>query len=221
MATHKMTREQVIERLTYLESTFTTMNRKFISSYLKHFNAARAAKEAGVTSNTGSIIVHEQQGSEWLHEPTIREYISLSMDLQQMEANEVLYRLALQARGSIEDFFDIQPDGTPVLNLTKAESLGALGLIKRLKPGRQGWEIELHDAQQALFQIGKFHALWGERLILEDEGIENESIENLQDRANRIAAVLDAARARRDRELAKSEQAVEPGVNSTDTSVLQ
>lgn len=198
MASDKKTREEILSRLSELDEGFTDKRRAFIRFYLRYWNASRAAKAAGVESKTGSLITQEQVGSLWLQEPTIREYISLTLALNHMDADEVLYRLALQARASFEDFFDLDLSGSPVLNLHKAEELGTLGLIKRLKPGRSGWEIELHDSQQALVQIGKFHALWSEKVIVEEDDNPDSSIERLEDRASRINALLDAARTRRD-----------------------
>jgi VCBS repeat-containing protein len=118
----------------------------------------------------------------------------------QMAADEVLFRLALQARASVEDFYDIDENGQPMLNLKKARDFGLLPLVKKLKLDARGnWEVELHDSQQALVQLGKFHSLWTDKITVEDDDV-NKSVPELEQRVDRITLLLNAARDRRDRQ---------------------
>ena len=54
----------------------------------------------------------------------------------------------------------------PRLDLAKARDLGALHLLKKLKPTPAGPAIELEDRQHARDRIGQIHGLWGR----DDEG---------------------------------------------------
>jgi len=112
-----------------------------------------------------------------------------------MDADEVIARLADQARGTISDFVEIK-DGMPkdfFVDLEKAQRLGKMHLVKKLKYNSSGKpEIELHDQQNALIQIGRLHGLFTDRQIVDDTGLDD------NDRAERIASILDTARARRD-----------------------
>lgn len=80
-----------------------------------------------------------------------------------MSADEVLLRLADQARGSMADFVTIRADGTVVVDLVKADQAGLLHLVRKLEETKYGFKIELYDAQVALVTLGKGHGLWTEQ----------------------------------------------------------
>lgn len=54
------------------------------------------------------------------------------------------------------------------IDLVKAESLGKLHLLKKLRQTERGLEVELHDAMDALELIGKNHKLFTDRVSLEN-----------------------------------------------------
>lgn len=54
------------------------------------------------------------------------------------------------------------------LDIEKAKAAGKLHLIKKLKPGQYGMELELHDAHAALVDIGRAHKLFAERIAFEN-----------------------------------------------------
>lgn len=97
----------------------------------------------------------------------IAEEIKRRVSEKAMTADEVLVRLADQARGTVEDYisFNHAPYPTFTLDLDKARRRGVLHLIKKLKYNAEGYpEIELHDAQAALVQIGKHHKLFTDKI---------------------------------------------------------
>lgn len=161
----------------------------FVEYYLTHWNATKAATDAGYSERSARSI-----GSENLTKPDIQEAIAARLAELTMSADEVLTRLSGHARGSLEDFLQIErvtyhprqavPDPTdedpkavrwvedpiPVerlvirLDLEQARDRGTLHLLKKMKWNQWGEpEIEIHDAQTALALLGKHHKLFVDR----------------------------------------------------------
>lgn len=148
----------------------------FIDYYLTHWNATKAATLAGYSERSARSI-----GSENLTKPDIQEAIEARLIELKMSADEVLTRLSDHARGSIADFVTVSEPSTDLenatdmqdakaiaggwrLDLLKAEQSGKLHLIKKLKSGQWGPEIEIHDAQTALALLGKHHGLFTDKV---------------------------------------------------------
>jgi len=148
----------------------------FVEFYLTHWNATKAAILAGYSERSARSI-----GSENLTKPDIQAAIQERLAELKMGADEVLTRLSDQARGSVAVFIDIsEPDAeskTPEtmdeahaiysgwrLNLAAAKKADKLHLIKKLKSGQWGPEIELHDPQAALALLGKHHKLFTDQV---------------------------------------------------------
>lgn len=109
-----------------------------------------------------------------------------------MSADEVLNRLAEQARGDMSNFVVFDEDGNPTFDLRAAAHAGKLGLTKKLKVKTRRWqepfydtttdeieqrevaetsiEFELYDAQAALVHIGKHHKLFADSLDVSHSG---------------------------------------------------
>ena len=122
----------------------------FVEYYLQHFNATRAAKQAGYSDKTAFAIGHEN-----LRKPKIAALINKRMSETAMGTDEVLFRLAKMARSTMADVVDIDENGATTLNLKKAEENGSVHLIKSLVPTLHGLKVELHDQRGALVDIGK------------------------------------------------------------------
>jgi phage terminase small subunit len=148
----------------------------FVEFYLTHWNATKAAILAGYSERSARSI-----GSENLTKPDIQAAIQERLTELKMGADEVLTRLSDHARGSIAVFIDISEPDAKIeapetmdeahavysgwrLNLAKAKKADKLHLIKKLKSGQWGPEIELHDPQAALIQIGKHHKLFVDKV---------------------------------------------------------
>lgn len=137
--------------------------RAFIEHYLACWNATQAAREAGYSEKTARAI-----GAENLTKPDIKAEINRRLSELKADADEVLTRLTAHARGSMEDLMDLENN----LSLGAARANGALRLVKKLK--EHSWtdkdgeqhrtrEVELHDAQAALVQLGRHHKLFVDR----------------------------------------------------------
>ncbi len=157
-------------------ANLTDKQRLFVEAYLANgLNATAAAKKAGyqgADDNVFAVI-----GFENLRKPKIRELIEQRLDEAVLSANEVLYRLSLQARGSMEMFLSEDLDGSIRLDLPKAYANNALYLLKKFKETttrRVGAddaelidrkvEIELYDAHAALVDIGRYRKLFTEKI---------------------------------------------------------
>ena len=94
-----------------------------------------------------------------------------------MGADEVLMRLAEQARGNMGDFIRVTPDGSFTIDLTGAESTQKLGLIRKVtKTVRRFGDteieeatVDLYDSQAALVHLGKHLDLFSDKLTVKLE----------------------------------------------------
>jgi phage terminase small subunit len=148
--------------------------RKFVSCYMQSLNATQAAKDAGYSPKTAYSI-----GFDLLRKPEIKEAVAQLMQRDSMHPQEIVYRLTRQAMGDITDVLD---PVTMTLDIKKAKELGSTHLIRKFKQitithdeeEQLILEIELHDAQKALYYLGKIHALFTDKLKIEtwqDEAI--------------------------------------------------
>lgn len=152
----------------------TPKQQVFVEEYLKHFNATKAAIDAGYSPKTAY-----NSGWENVRKPEIAEAISQRLSESAMSADEVLMRLAEQARAEYSAY--LLPDGTVDLPRMLADGKGHL--IKGVKETQYGKNIEFYDGQAALVHIGKHHKLFtdsvehsGEttmRVVYGDDGIDD------------------------------------------------
>lgn len=138
----------------------------FVEEYLKTFNATQAAIAAGYSQKTAYNI-----GYENVRKREIAEAISQRLTEAAMSADEVLKRLAEQARGDVDDYLD--EDG--FLDWKKARRGKKTGLVRKLKIKKTTriiddaeyitveTDFELYDAQAALVHIGKHHGMFVDR----------------------------------------------------------
>jgi phage terminase small subunit len=133
----------------------TTKQQAFVDAFFTcGFNATEAARRAGYADpnrNASRLTVHNG----------IREEISRRMAEMAMPANEVLARLAEQARGSIGAFISTDGQGNP--NGFSISRERPLHNVKRVTVTEKGWSFEMYDAQAALVHIGKHHGLFVDR----------------------------------------------------------
>lgn len=126
----------------------------FVSEYLQCFNATEAALRAGYSEKTAHAT-----GWENLKKPEIANAISQRLQESAMSADEVLMRLAEQARGIHSTYID----ASGVVNIAQMVADGKTHLIKKIKDTRNGREYEFYDAQAALSLLGKHHGLFVDR----------------------------------------------------------
>lgn len=146
--------------------------RDFVDFYITHWNATKAAIEAGYSEKSARSIA-----SENLTKPDIRAAIESAI-AEIMPKGEVVQLLAARARSTIADvlrlpFIGPMPAGQPpqaiddwALDLIKAQQTGAIDQIKKIKAGKYGPEIEMYDPLPARELIGKMHGLFVDRTEL-------------------------------------------------------
>ena len=151
-------------------------HKKFIDEYLACWNATQAYMATYPKAKYDSAGV---LGSNLLGNIRIQEEISERMKTRAMGADEVLARLAEQARGTHCSFIEVDNDGFIYFDFSDPEAKKHLHLIKKIKTKRnrqiigrgadaEEWEgewveVELHDPQRALELIGKHHNLFVDR----------------------------------------------------------
>ena len=125
----------------------TARRRAFAEQYLRDFNATQAAIRAGYAERSAHV-----QGSRLLSNDNVQAYIQKRLEQLVMKQDEVLIRLAEQARAEYAEY--LCDDGT--VDLQKMIDDGKAHLIKSTKWNRQSnLVVEFHDAQSALQLIGK------------------------------------------------------------------
>jgi len=160
----------------------TDLQKLFIEHYLQCLNATEAAVRAGY----GAKDRHGFQsiGSENLSKPIIRQAIDARLKEVAMGTDEIIARLASQARGSMDDFIDAE---TGLLDFKRAREAGKLHLLKkvrvRAKKTLSGTivetvEFEQYDAQAALIHLHKMARL--------DKGLPSEIIGALPELLNEL-----------------------------------
>ena len=167
--------------------TLTDKQQLFVDAYFAcGMNATEAAAQAGYSGDRDTL---SQQGSRLLSTVKVRARINELLEEFHLTRNEALARLAFMARGSMEDFID---EHTGAIDTLKAKRAHQLHLVKKYKSkvttfttkdGNEGeiveTEVELHDAQSAIVNIGKHLGLWNDAAIninvlnqLSDEDLE-------------------------------------------------
>lgn len=155
----------------------------FIEEYLHDFNATQAAIRAGYSEKTAYNI-----GWENVRKREIAEAISRRLQEKAMSADEVLLRLADQARGTMEDFVFLRDDGEFVVDLAKAQDAGKLHLVKELTETKRvdkdgiieiKTAIKLYDSHAALVDLGRHHKLFTDQV--EHSGTVKSEIEHSVD----------------------------------------
>ena len=126
--------------------------RVFVEEYLKCWNGAEAARRADYKHP-------RQQAVRLLSDINIQQEIQGRIEEKCMDADEVLIRLADQARGVSADYID----DFGFVKFKKLKAAGLTHLIKKVKRNQQGIEIEFYDQQRAMELIGKHLKMWTEK----------------------------------------------------------
>ena len=150
-------------------------HQQFVEEYLRCFNATKAYQ--AVYPTVGRLTA-ASNGYRLLREnPEVAEYVQQRLSEAAMGADEVLMRLAEQARGNMGDFIRVTPDGSFTIDLTGAESTQKLGLIRKVtKTVRRFGDteieeatVDLYDSQAALVHLGKHLDLFSDKLTVKLE----------------------------------------------------
>ena len=181
------------------DKQLTGKQKLFVEYYLEYMNATKAAKLAGYSDKTAYSI-----GSRMLKNVEIRTAIDAALAERIIGMNEALARLADHARGDMADFafvwtaedLEQHPNARLVKKIERTITTNKHGETE------EKLKLELYDAQSALVTLLKETRL--------DDGKPTERVEvddSLTDeqRTARLATLLDAARARRDGQVADGE----------------
>lgn len=142
----------------------------FVEAYLRCWNAAEAARQAGYSERSARSI-----GAENLTKPDIQAAIAARLDELKQSADEVLVGVSDIARNShMGHFIRIDEAGDPFFDFSQAED--KLHYVKKLTrtTRRIGnltevqTSIELHDMMAARALMGKHHKLFTDRLEVVD-----------------------------------------------------
>ena len=144
-----------------MSKKLTPLQSRFVDWYLITWNGVKSAKLAGYRGdyNTLGVVAHEN-----LKKPKIKAEIEQRLNEHAMSANEVLARLAGQARGDLGEFSDIEkqedlgdhPKSYLVKEITTVTTETKYGTNTRFR-------LELHNSQRALQLIGQYHQLFTEK----------------------------------------------------------
>jgi phage terminase small subunit len=177
--------------------SLSNKQRAFVEAYLANgFNATKAAITAGYSEKTAY-----SQGSRLLRNVEVSAAIEARMKELSMSADEAMYRLSQQGRGSLATFMGLSvpelkehPDAH-LLHKVKVTARIIPTRDKDKEPEREETiEYEIYNAQSALTAVLKEqHLRAGEATEITDDASFTD-----EDRASRITALLDRARARRD-----------------------
>lgn len=126
----------------------------FVEFYLACWDMTKAAERAGYR-------FPNKRGWELVRHPTIKAAIETRMQEAAMSANEVLARLAEQARVNMGDFVS-EDGGELTVNWEAVREHGYL--VKKISQTANGPAVELHDGQAALVHIGRHLGLFTERV---------------------------------------------------------
>jgi len=148
-------------------------HQQFVEEYLRCFNATRAYQ---AVYPTVARLTAASNGYRLLKEnPEIAEYVQQRLTETAMSANEVLMRLAEQARGDIGEYI-VKDGGSFTIDIESAKESKRTHLIKKLTQRRfvrttddyrdeeTTITVEMYDAQAALVQLGKHHKLFTDKV---------------------------------------------------------
>jgi PBSX family phage terminase large subunit len=143
--------------------------RAFASYYVQHFNASKAAKQAGFSAHSAG-----NQGYLLLQNPKVRVIIDEMLAGVHLSAEEALKLLADIARGDVGEFLNVEKDGTVSLDLSAAKD--KTKLIKRIKNKKVIYngknmdreihteEIELYSALDAIDKVLRVYGKYTDNL---------------------------------------------------------
>lgn len=140
----------------------TAKQRMFALEYIMCKNGTEAARRAGYAGDDATLAAVAYEN---LRKPQIVAFIEERFAEHAMRANEVIERLSEQARADMGDFINVKHNYVSI-DLEKAQQQNKLHLIKKVKQGKYGIELELYDAQAAQRTLAQHHGLLKTEVII-------------------------------------------------------
>lgn len=141
--------------------SLTGKQRLFVSYYLgeSKFNATDAARRAGYSN--------AEIGRQLLRNITIRTAIDAKLDSVGLTTDEILARLSEIATADLGEYVTVNRDDAGneswKIDIPRAKRRKRLGVVRKIKQGEHGVEIELYDPLNALEKLGKYRGMWVDR----------------------------------------------------------
>lgn len=148
-------------------TTLTPKQVRFLEHYLVCWNATEAARVAKYKHPN-------QQGPNLLKNAQIAAAIRERLETAAMSADEVLARLSQQAGAEYSPYIKVtqESDGSnrPYVDAEALIADGKAHLIKGIKIGQYGINIEFHDVQAALVILARHHRLLTDQVDVTTKG---------------------------------------------------
>jgi phage terminase small subunit len=160
----------------------------FIAEYLTDLNGTQAAIRAGYSPTSAKAQAYEN-----LTKPHIQNEINRQLKAKILGKDEILFRLSEMARASMGDFITVDGAGFVNFDMREAVKNGKLHLIKKITVEKGRLVVELHDAKDALVQLGRYHTLFKDKVIVDwrqeakEAGADNEAGELFEELVERYA----------------------------------
>ena len=138
-----------------MAAQLTAKQRTFALEYIICKNGTEAARRAGYAGDDATLAV---TASRLLRNAKVVEFINERFAEMAMRADEVIARMSEQASADMGDFIDVKHNWVSI-NLERAKDNNKLHLIKKIKQGKYGVELELYDAQAAQRTLAQHHGL--------------------------------------------------------------
>lgn len=148
------------------ERKLTDKQARFVTEYLECLNASEAARRAGYKGDASV------EGARLL--VNLSQYLEHARPSETiMTPEEVLTELSIIARGDMGNFVD---DNSLSINLNTDKARSKMRLVKKIKYVTQVGddsqtdtvEFELYDKVKALELLGKYYALFKDRVQVDD-----------------------------------------------------
>jgi len=145
----------------------TPKQEAFVRYYLgeANMNGGEAARLAGYQGGDSACY---KQASLLVRNGKIRRRIQQALSERAMSPEEILARLSDVARGSLDDFVDVDElTGQVFLNMRKAKQRGLMHTFESVEYSDKGrLKIKRYSALDALDKLARVHKLFGEAQIL-------------------------------------------------------
>lgn len=168
----------------------TAMQRVFVEEYLRCWNAAEAARLAGYSEKDA-----KSRGYRLLKRAEVQAVIRERLQEKAMGSDEVLARLAEQARGSVGDYLVVEgEEGKEQVrfDLVKLVKEGKGHLLRAVTVNKV--RIEFYNAQAALELLAKHQGLFREQKAQDEESSGTISLaeweEMVEERMARVSALM-------------------------------
>lgn len=151
--------------LSVVPKKLTKRQRLFVEYYLQYWDAQKAALAAGYSATTAKA-----KSYKFVKDCVVGPAIEWRIKEASLKADEVLARLSQQATANIAEFLDVletvdlvtgKDIQVTTLNWQTIQDKGFL--IKKIEATKDGFKIELYDAQNALIKMGQYHKLFVEK----------------------------------------------------------